>query len=153
MVMHHLFLVFLCALCALAVPLSSSFAADPKADEAAVRKVLDDQAAAWNKGDLEAFMAGYWKSPNLSFTSGNTKTKGWDATLERYKKRYQGEGKEMGKLTFSEVEVEMLGPDAALVRGRFTLEMMKEKPTGLLRWCSAASRRADRSSTLTLRRT
>src|SRR5438105_10690712 len=78
--------------------------ADPRADEAAIRKVLDDQAAAWNKGDLEAFMAGYWKSPNLTFTSGNNKTKGWDATLERYKKRYQGEGKEMGKLTFSEVE-------------------------------------------------
>jgi uncharacterized protein (TIGR02246 family) len=107
--------------------------ADPKADEAAIRKVLADQDAAWNKGDLEGFMAGYWKSPELTFISGNNKTKGWDATLERYKKRYQGEGKEMGKLTFSELDVEMLGPDAALVRGRFTLELMKEKekPTGL----------------------
>jgi beta-aspartyl-peptidase (threonine type) len=104
---------------------------DPKADEAAIRAVLADQAAAWNKGDLEGFMAGYWKSPDLTFVSGNAKTKGWDATLERYKKRYQAEGKEMGKLTFSELEVEQLGPDAALVRGRFTLEMMKEKPTGL----------------------
>jgi len=108
-----------------------SDAAEPKADEAAIRAVLADQAAAWNKGDLEGFMAGYWKSPDLSFTSGNARTKGWDATLERYKKRYQAEGKEMGKLTFSELEVEMLGPDAALVRGRFTLEMMNEKPTGL----------------------
>ena len=76
--MHKPLFVFLCALGAFAVPLCS-FAADPKADEAAIRKVLDDQAAAWNKGDLEAFMAGYWKSDKLSFFSGNAKTAGWQA--------------------------------------------------------------------------
>ncbi len=105
----------------------------PKPDEAeqAIRKVLDEQAAAWNRGDIESYMAGYWKSPELTFTSGGEQTKGWQATLERYKKRYQGEGKEMGKLTFSEVSVQMLGPDSAFVRGRFTLVRSKDKPTGL----------------------
>lgn len=97
----------------------------------AVAKVLDDQVVAWNKGDLEGFMAGYWQSPDLSFFSGNNKTKGWQATLDRYKKRYQGEGKEMGKLKFSELSVEMLGADHALVRGRWQLTLPKESPTGL----------------------
>ena len=97
----------------------------------AVQKVLDDQVAAWNKGDLEGFMAGYWKSDELTFFSGKDVTKGWDATLERYKKRYQAEGKEMGKLTFSELKIEMLGDDSAFVRGRFKLVTSKETPQGL----------------------
>ncbi len=97
----------------------------------AIRLVLDDQSVAWNKGDLLGFMAGYWKSDDLSFYSGSTKTAGWKATLQRYQKRYQADGKEMGKLSFSEIAVEMLGADHALVRGRFTLELGKERPTGI----------------------
>ena len=54
-------------------------------------------------------MKGYWESDQLSFFSGNGKTYGWKATLERYQKKYQGEGKEMGKLAFEELSVEMLG--------------------------------------------
>ena len=97
----------------------------------AVQKVLDDQVAAWNKGDLVGFMAGYWKSNELTFFSGKDVTKGWNATLERYKKRYQGEGKEMGKLTFSELKIEVLGYEGAAVRGRFKLITSKETPEGL----------------------
>jgi len=103
-------------------------AAEP---ESAVRRVLDDQAAAWNRGDLEGFMAGYWKSDRLSFYSGNTVTKGWQATLDRYRKRYAEDGKEMGKLSFKNLEVTMLGSEAALVRGRFELARGAEKSTGL----------------------
>jgi beta-aspartyl-peptidase (threonine type) len=99
--------------------------------EAAVRQVLDEQVAAWNRGDLEAFMAGYWASPELSFFSGGERTQGWDATLERYRKRYRSEGQEMGRLTFSELKVDVLGPDSALVRGRFQLVRSKDKPGGL----------------------
>ena len=58
------------------------------ADSAAVRQVLDLQVAAWNRGDLEGYMAGYWKSEQLTFFSGGTVTRGWDATLARYRKRY-----------------------------------------------------------------
>lgn len=97
----------------------------------AIRAVLDEQVAAWNKGDLEGFMQGYWASPDLSFFSGSTKTHGWQATLERYQKKYRAEGKEMGKLTFSELDIEMLGPDSALVRGRWQLKLSKEEPGGL----------------------
>ncbi len=99
--------------------------------EAAVRQVLDAQVAAWNRGDLDAFMAGYWSSPDLTFFSGPDRTSGWQATLDRYRKRYKSEGKEMGRLTFSDVTVEMLGPDAALVRGGWRLEMSKDAPSGL----------------------
>jgi beta-aspartyl-peptidase (threonine type) len=97
----------------------------------AVRKVLDDQVTAWNRGDLEGFMAGYWKSDRLTFFSGNNKTAGWQATLDRYRKRYQSGGKAMGRLAFEDLTVEMLGGEAALVRGRFRLRIGDETPTGL----------------------
>jgi beta-aspartyl-peptidase (threonine type) len=105
--------------------------ADPRTDEAAIRAVLDAQVAAWNKGDLEGFMKGYWASPELTFFSGGQRTQGWQATLERYRKRYQAEGQEMGKLTFSDLQIELLGPDSAFVRGRWQLERKKDRPGGL----------------------
>jgi uncharacterized protein (TIGR02246 family) len=90
---------------------------------APVRALLDAQVAAWNRGDLEGFMAGYWRSPELVFCSGATVSKGWNATLQRYRKRYQAEGREMGKLRFESLEVEPLGPDAAFARGEYWLRM------------------------------
>ena len=108
--------------------------ADDKPDvqaKAAIRKVLDDQVAAWNKGDLEAFMAGYWKSPKLSFSSGNNKVEGWQATLTATSRRYQSEGREMGKLSFTDLQIEPLGLDSAFVRGRFHLKTSKDNPTGI----------------------
>src|SRR5262249_23027567 len=119
-----------CALIILPIAVRSE---DTAADTAktAIRKVLDDQAAAWNKGDLEGFMAGYWNSDDLTFFSRKDKTLGWKATLERYRKRYQAEGKEMGKLTFSELQIEPLGPESAFVRGRFKLVTQKETFQGL----------------------
>ncbi|PYT35097.1 MAG: DUF4440 domain-containing protein [Acidobacteria bacterium] len=92
-------------------------------DERAIRKVLDRQTEAWNKGDLEGYMQGYRKSPDLTFYSGGTITSGWEATLARYRKRYQSEGKEMGRLDFPEEAIDLLGPDAALVRGRWRLAL------------------------------
>ncbi|HZZ81489.1 MAG TPA: nuclear transport factor 2 family protein [Gemmataceae bacterium] len=105
--------------------------ADPPMERAAIHRVLDDQAKAWNKGDLPGFMKGYLESDELSFFSGNNKTKGWKATLERYQKRYQSDGKEMGKLAFEELSIDLLGNDHALVRGRFRLQMKTESPTGI----------------------
>jgi beta-aspartyl-peptidase (threonine type) len=109
-----------------------ALAAEPssKAAREAIRDVLEAQVKAWNKGDLEEFMKGYWNSPELTFISGGDRTRGWQATLERYRKRYQSEGKEMGKLTFSELEVEVLGPEAAFVRGRFQVQLTKQKLAG-----------------------
>jgi uncharacterized protein (TIGR02246 family) len=96
-----------------------------RADEKAIRQVLDDQVVAWNKGDLDGFMKGYWNSPELTFVSGKDLTRGWQATLERYKKKYQAEGKEMGKLAFADVVVTPLAPDVALVAGKWELTLSK----------------------------
>jgi uncharacterized protein (TIGR02246 family) len=102
------------------------------ADRVAIRKVIEDQQTAWNRRDLEAFMSGYWNSPELTFFSGAHESKGWQAALDRYKKNYQGVGHEMGKLEFANLRIEMLGPEAAFVRGEFHLTMSDGKtPHGL----------------------
>lgn len=89
----------------------------------AVRAVLQAQVEAWNHHDLDAFMAGYWKSPELTFFSGATETKGWEPTLERYRRNYQSAGRSMGTLSFSDLRVEPVSSDAAFVRGQFHLVM------------------------------
>lgn len=102
------------------------------AGQQAIRSVIEDQQAAWNREDLEGFMAGYWNSPELTFFSGARESKGWQAALDRYKKNYTGAGHEMGKLEFSGLRIEMLGSDAAFVRGEFHLTMRDGKtPHGL----------------------
>jgi ketosteroid isomerase-like protein len=93
------------------------------AEQAAIRRVLDGQAEAWNRGDLEGFMAGYWRSPDLEFYSGDKITLGWDATLARYKKSYQGEGKDMGHLDFSDLQVHTNSSGVAWVSGHWHLKM------------------------------
>ncbi len=112
--------------------ISSFAAAETASHETAIRQLLDKQVAAWNRHDLEGFMAGYWDSPQLTFFSGGTVTTGWQPTLERYRKRYQGEGREMGTLRFADLRVESLRPDAAFVRGAYELTMSTgKKPHGL----------------------
>jgi uncharacterized protein (TIGR02246 family) len=118
-------LIFFVAIFAL-----TAFAAD--SPESAVQDVLQKQQDAWNHHDLAAFMAGYWNSPDLTFFSGAKQTSGWQATLERYQKTYQSEGREMGKLEFSNLNVKALSPDAAFVRGAWHLTMSDGKtPHGL----------------------
>ncbi|HKD84721.1 MAG TPA: nuclear transport factor 2 family protein [Terriglobales bacterium] len=103
----------------------------PSAIGAAVGAVLQAQVDAWNHHDLEGFMRGYWNSPDLTFFSGATETKGWQPTLERYRRTYQAEGRAMGQLSFSDLQVEALGANAAFVRGRFHLAMPDGKqPSG-----------------------
>ncbi len=114
----------------LLLPVNAQKKADNSQAEPAIRAVLDAQTEAWNKGNLEGFMKGYWRSPKLTFYSAGNKRAGYDAVLERYRKTYQSDGKEMGKVTFSEVEVEMLGKKAAVVRGRWGLTMSDGKKLG-----------------------
>lgn len=98
----------------------------------AVEQVLHTQQDSWNRHDLEGFMAGYWNSPELTFFSGAHETSAWQGALDRYRKVYQGEGKEMGKLEFSNLRIEALGTDAAFVRGSWHLTMSDGKtPHGL----------------------
>lgn len=100
------------------------------ADEAAVRKVLTDQVTAWNKGDLDGFMAGYWNDDRMTYISGAKSVRGWKALRERYRAAYQGDGKEMGKLAFSELDSEAVGMGAILVRGKWEVTTGKESVGG-----------------------
>ncbi len=105
---------------------------DGAAGRQAIRKVIEDQQAAWNRGDLDTFMSSYSNSADLTFFSGAHESRGWQAALDRYKNAYQGAGHEMGKLEFSNLRIEMLAPDAAFVRGEFHLKMSDGKtPHGL----------------------
>jgi len=119
---------------AIVVPIAarSPRAAGPEVEVAAIRKVLDRQEADWNKGDLDAFLEGYWRSPEIVFLSGGDRHDGFDAMRDRYVRRYKAEGKAMGKLAFSGVEIRTLGPDSAFARGRWALTMPDgKKPGGL----------------------
>ena len=91
--------------------------------------VMDNQVSAWNRGDVDGFMKGYWNSPKLIFVSGDNVTRGWQPTLERYKKNYDSKEK-MGKLEFKEVELNILSPDAAVVLGSWHLARDKDEPHG-----------------------
>ena len=93
------------------------------ADEAAneIKTLLEAQAEAWNAGDIEAFMAGYWKSDELRFASGGTVTYGWAGTLANYENRYPTPEK-MGQLTFSGLDVRVLSDTFVLAFGRWDLK-------------------------------
>ncbi len=94
----------------------------PPSTEEAVKGVLFAQTAAWNAGDIDAFMDGYWKSEDLTFVSGTKVMKGWDATIDRYRRRYGEDASTMGRLAFENLEVTPTSDDVAVVVGRFRLE-------------------------------
>jgi ketosteroid isomerase-like protein len=98
-------------------------------DEVAIRAVLDAQAAAWNRGDVEGYMDGYDRSPNTEFVGGDSITRGWQEVLDRYKQKYDTREK-MGTLTFTDLEIKILGQDAALVLGRWRLKRASDEPHG-----------------------
>ena len=127
--MKNLFLVTLSVFLFVTMTFSQSDKKNLKI-ETSVKKVLSEQTAAWNKCDIEGFMQGYWNSEELSFTSGNKNTRGWQATFDNYKRGYSSCEK-MGKLSFSELDITVLSKKSAMVRGRFLLERKSDKPTGL----------------------
>ena len=96
-----------------------------------VRAVLTRQQDAWNAGDLERFMTDYWDSEDLTFFTGGNVSRGPAALLERYRKRYQADGKEMGTLTFSDLDVTPMGASSATARGRWKVVTSKESFDGL----------------------
>ena len=117
---------------AMAVGQAQANSTSSSGTDMAIRTVMQSQVDAWNHHDLEGFMTGYWRSPDLTFFSGTTETKGWEPTLERYRRSYQSEGRAMGTLSFSDLQVQSLGPESAFVRGRFQLVMPDGKqPRGV----------------------
>ena len=90
-------------------------------DADAIRQVLTVQTDAWNRGNIDEFMQGYWKSDSLKFIGQSGVTYGYDATLARYKKVYDDTAK-MGKLSFDILEVKRLSPEYYFVLGKWFLK-------------------------------
>ena len=96
---------------------------------AQIRSVLRAQQEAWNRGDIDAFMNGYARSASTVFVSEDTIRRGWETVRERYRKKYSDRAK-MGTLTFSDLEIALFSPDAAVALGRWRLERAKDRPHG-----------------------
>ncbi|HWP82983.1 MAG TPA: DUF4440 domain-containing protein [Bacteroidota bacterium] len=94
-----------------------------------INALLNDQVAAWNRGELEGYMAGYWKSDSTVFSSDGLMMRGYDEVLKRYRARY-GTQELMGKLEFREVEVQLLSSTIAVATGVWKLERKNDTPWG-----------------------
>jgi len=101
-----------------------------KAEREAISAILSAQQTAWNRGDVDAFLVGYWRSPELTFSGSSGVARGWDGVRARYKKNYPDKTA-MGKLDFSELEFRFLGPDVALVLGKWHLQREKDELGGV----------------------
>ena len=98
-------------------------------DETAIQNVLDLQVEAWNKGDIDSFMQGYWNSEELCFIGASGVSYGWNKVLENYKKGYPDK-EAMGKLSFDILEKRALSSDHYMVLGKFQLERKVDMPSG-----------------------
>ena len=108
-------------------------AADVKSGNAPViseiRAVLRAQQEAWNRGDIDSFMNGYARDETTVFVSGDEVRRGWQTVRDRYLSKYNDRAK-MGTLTFSDLEIEQLGPDSALALGHWELKRASDNPHG-----------------------
>lgn len=110
-----LFALFMLAAC------TRTPAYDPAAEERAIRQVIADMEAAWNRGDFQGYMAGF-KNPDVVFVSRGRFQRDWQGTLDHYIRDYGGDPARRGRLHFFEVRVEMLSPDAAQLISRYRLD-------------------------------
>lgn len=101
--------------------LSTSLAFAQSKDELTIRGILEMQTTAWNRGDIEGFMKGYWESDSLMFIGKSGVTYGWSNTLKNYKKNYPDTAA-MGKLAFTLIEVKKLSKEYYHVTGKWFLK-------------------------------
>jgi ketosteroid isomerase-like protein len=101
----------------------------PPNSVAEIQSVLSAQQDAWNRGDIDAFMNGYAQSASTVFVSEDEVRRGWETVRDRYRIRYSDRAK-MGTLSFSDIEVTMLLPDAAVVLGLWRLKRANDEPHG-----------------------
>jgi uncharacterized protein (TIGR02246 family) len=106
----------------LGVSATSPAPAAPRlAEEAAIRHVVVEMEAAWNRGDFRGYMAAF-KNPDVVFVSKGRFQQGWQGTLDHYIRDYGGDAGRRGRLHFWDVRVELLAPDAAQLISRYRLE-------------------------------
>lgn len=122
-------LIFFAALVVFSLPALAQSARERSEIEINILAVMAEQSAAWNRGDVAGFMRGYWNSDKLVFASGDSITRGWQPTLDRYLRSYDSKAK-MGELAFSDIEVNVLSKDHAVVLGSWSLKREKDNPKG-----------------------
>ena len=105
-------------------------AAPNAAEEAAIRKVIADMEAAWNRGDFRGYMDGFL-NPGVVFVSKGRFQDGWQGTLDHYVRDYGGAPDKRGKLHFFDIRIEMLAPDAAQLISRYTLDRPQNPQDGI----------------------
>ncbi|MGA7225022.1 MAG: nuclear transport factor 2 family protein [Candidatus Acidiferrales bacterium] len=116
---------------AVAPRLATATAAPPDSSpESEIRALIETQADAWNRGDIDSFMTAYWNSDQTAFVGAKGLTRGYQAVLERYRKAYPDRAA-MGHLTFSDLEIHLLCPDTAFAVGQFHLQREKDNPEGI----------------------
>ena len=96
-------------------------------DKKAITNLLEKQRLAWNRGDLDGYMQGYWKSDSLLFVGKNGPKYGWKSTLENYKKSYPDDDA-MGMLTFNIMQINIIDLKNAFVLGGWHLKREKDEP-------------------------
>jgi ketosteroid isomerase-like protein len=101
--------------------LSSYTVSAQSTDEKAIRAILDGQTQEWNRGNIDAFMVGYWNNDSLMFVGQSGVTYGYEQTKNNYKKNYSDTAK-MGKLTFNILQVKPLSPEYYFVLGKWYLK-------------------------------
>jgi ketosteroid isomerase-like protein len=115
--------------CILMAPIVSAAPSQIQNATAQIRSVLRAQQDAWNRGDIDGFMNGYARSASTVFVSEDTIRRGWETVRERYREKYSDRAK-MGALTFSDLEITLLSPDAAVALGRWSLQRANDQPHG-----------------------
>jgi hypothetical protein len=98
-------------------------------DLLSIRQVMNQQQEDWNKGDLVAYMQGYWNSDSLQFISSRGVNMGWQATLAGYQKGYPSK-EAMGTLTFTILSLEKLSNTSAFMIGKWHLKRSADEPNG-----------------------
>lgn len=129
-VMQIIGMVLVCVFALWTDRVSADETRERESDRSAIVTVLTSQQEAWNRGDVDAFMAGYWRSLKLTFSGSSGVSRGWDGVLARYKKNYP-DRLAMGHLDFSDLEFRFLGVDHALVLGRWHLKREKDEVGGV----------------------
>ena len=103
---------------------------DAEAAQSEIRALLDAQVTAWNRGDLEGFMAGYARTDSIRYASGSTVHRGWQTALNRYRRAYPDTAA-MGTLAFERLDIRVLSPRWAMAFGAWQLERDEDAPHGL----------------------
>jgi uncharacterized protein (TIGR02246 family) len=103
---------------------------DPAAEEQAIRQVIAEMESAWNRGDFRGYMEGF-RNPDVVFVSRGEFQRDWQGTLDHYIRDYGGTPERRGRLHFSDIRIEMLGPDAAQLISRYRLDRPENPQDGI----------------------